>query len=712
MINDFSELNLNPSYDSGVDNILWDFYIPVLSKANQYDRIAGFFSSGALAVAAKGIERFILNGGKMRLVTCPRLQGKDIKVLNDSLDDLDNVIYRDFIKSYDEIEDKFEKDHIKALGWMIANGLLEIKIAIVCKNNMLCSEYEVNELGIMHQKVGIFYDQAGNIISFSGSNNESASGWLDNTEEFKVFRSWKGDGAWITGDVRKFNSFWKKERKDVIVKDLPVAIKEKLIEESKDFEPSYIANKKYPPKSTIPVVTPKIKEKLELFYYQEEAVEKWKNNGRKLLLQLATGTGKTRTAIGCIKIVLLDNRKPLIVVACPQVTLSGQWKADIDKLDIPVDKSLVINGNVHGWPNTLQKELLKLSVGLYKNIIIYTTHQVCSSTKFLGVIESSKFTRIKKFFIGDEVHGMGAAKTRNGLIDGYDYRLGLSATPQRWFDDAGSNLIFEYFGNDSYEFTIRDALNNINPVTGRTFLVNYYYHPCFISLTETELQEYKKLTDKIIKIGRYASDNDDFLQMLRFQRANIEKNAENKYEKLENILGELGNEITDTIIFVSDAQIDEVIRLLGKHHIACTKFTQEQGTIPMDKYDGLSERDYIIKLFKERKYQVLVAIKCLDEGIDIPSADTAIIMASSTNPREYVQRIGRIIRQAPGKRQANIYDMILKPDLSVFKDERLIECETRIFDKEILRAEDLSENALNNVSIYNLLQKIRAEVLR
>lgn len=712
MVNDLSKLELNPSYDSGVDNVLWDFYIPVLSKANQYDRIAGFFSSGVLAVAARGLEQFILNGGKIRLVTCPRLQGKDIKALHDSINNLDSIIYRDFINSYDEIEDNFEKDHIKALGWMIANGLLEIKIAIVCKNNMLCSESEVNELGIMHQKVGILYDQVGNIISFSGSNNESASGWIDNTEEFKVFRSWKGDGAWIAGDVRKFDNFWNNNRKDVIVKDLPSAIREKLIEESKDFEPSYIAIKKYPPKSAIPVVVPKIKEKLALFYYQEEAVEKWEKNSRKLLLQLATGTGKTRTAIGCMKIVLLDTRKALIVIACPQVTLSAQWKTDIDKLDVPVDKSLVVNGNVHGWSDILQKELLKLSAGMYKNIVIYTTHQVCSSIKFLNVIESPKFKILIKFFIGDEVHGMGAPKTRNGLIEGYDYRLGLSATPQRWFDDAGSDLIVDYFGNDSYEFTIRDALNNINPVTGRTFLVNYYYHPRFISLTEKELQEYKELTDKIIKKGSYASEDDTFLQMLRFERANIEKNAANKYEKLEDILDELGNEITDTIIFVSDVQIDKVVRMLGKRHIACTKFTQEQGTVPMDKYEGLSERDFIIKMFKDKKYQVLVAIKCLDEGIDIPSADTAIIMASSTNPREYVQRIGRIIRQAPGKKQANIYDMILKPDLSVFKDDKLIKYEMRIFDKEILRAEDLSSNALNNVSVYNLLQRIKAEVLK
>lgn len=708
---DFSNLQLKISYDSGRDDVLNDFYIPVLTEANQYDRIAGFFSSGVLALAAKGLEQFIVNGGTMRLVTCPRLQGRDIKALNDAVDNIDNILYRDFISSYEEIEDKFEKDHVKALGWMIANGVLEMKIAIIKKNGVLCSESEINELGIMHQKVGILYDQAGNAISFSGSNNESTSGWLGNTEEFKVFCSWKGAAPYISEDVDKFNSFWTGDRDDVEIKDLPTAIKEKLIKESADFEPSFIARSKYPKKKPDFIPAPAPKEKLQLFYYQEDAVAKWESNNRNLLLEMATGTGKTRTAIGCMNKLLKEQNKVLVVIACPQVTLSAQWEKDIGKLDLPIVKTLSVNGNVQGWTAKLKKEIMMLSAGRYKNLVVYTTHQICSSEKFLDVLNYSGFARIGKMFIGDEVHGMGAQKTKNGLVSAYQYRLGLSATPQRWFDDEGSDLIVNYFGNDSYQFTIRDALTKFNPLTGKIFLVNYYYHPCFVSLTDDELEGYKRLTDKILKMGRYAEDDNTFLQMLRFQRANIEKNAENKYAELKAILDELGNDLTDTIIFVSDSQIDNVLRILGDRGISATRFTQEQGTVPMERYGGRSERDYIKDLFIAKKYQVLVAIKCLDEGIDIPSADTAIVMASSTNPREYVQRIGRIIRQAPGKTKANIYDMILKPDLSVFRDEKMLECEARIFEKEMIRVEDLSRNSLNNVKVLNLLYRIKAEVL-
>ncbi|WP_293696556.1 DEAD/DEAH box helicase family protein [uncultured Phascolarctobacterium sp.] len=706
MLKDFSNLPLKISYDSGTDNILRDFYIPVLSTANRYDRIAGFFSSSTLAVAARGMEAFITNGGIMRLVTCPRLSSNDVEALKRATDSFDSVIYKNFITSYENISDRFELDHVKALGWMIANNLLTVKIAVVRNNLGVCSSDEIEQLGIMHQKVGILYDQAGNVLSFSGSNNESASGWMANTEEFKVFCSWRSALPYIEADIQRFDSFWDGTRLDVEIKDIPAAIKEKLIVESKDFKPEHIATKKYFSASDN---KPKPKPKLDLFYYQNDAVNMWQNNNRSLLLQMATGTGKTRTAIGCL-VKALKNTKPLLaVIACPQVTLSDQWKRDIDSLDTGITHSITLNGNVKNWQTIFNREMLKLKLGQYKHLVVYTTHQICSSTKFLEVITLQKFNSITKFLIGDEVHGMGADKTKNGLIDEYTYRLGLSATPQRWFDDAGSKLIEEYFGEKSFEFTIHDALTEVNPITKKNFLVKFDYEPCFVSLTDDEIEEYKKLTEKIIKSKRYMDDKDTYLQMLRFKRADIEKNAVAKYDELERILDSLGNDISNMIIFVSDAQIDNVVRMLGKRGISTTKFTQEQGTAPMAKYGGFSERDYIISKFKSKDYQVLVAIKCLDEGIDIPSADTAIIMASSTNPREYVQRIGRIIRQAPNKYSARIYDMILEPDYYRLGDDKLAAVERRIFEKEMVRVKDLSQDAANSVTVLTKVYKVLEE---
>lgn len=704
MVLDFSDLPLKVAYDSGEDDLLWDFYIPVLSRANSYDRIAGFFSSSSLAIAARGISEFISNGGFMRLVTCPQLSSNDISMLERSVNNIDEILSDNFIKSYDEIETEFQRDHVKALGWMLANGKLQIKIAVIKKNGRCLSQDEIVGSGIMHQKVGIMRDQAGNILSFSGSNNESVSGWLGNTEEFKVFMSWEGMTEFINSDIQKFNGFWNGTRKDVEIRDVPQAVKEHLLKVSDDFEPTRINSQKYSRRSIV-----KEKQPLKLFYYQEDAVKKWNNNNRQLLLQMATGTGKTRTAIGCIKNAIEDTKKILIIISTPQPDLSAQWKNDIDKLDIGLKNSMEINGNVLNWDIELSKEIRKLSTGLYEHLVVYTTHDICHSEKFLDKLHKAS-SRITKFLIGDEVHGMGAGKMKNALVEDYTYRLGLSATPQRWFDDAGSRLIEEYFGNDSFVFSIEDALREHNPLTGKTFLVNYHYHPRFVTLTDDELEEYKKLTEKIRKASNYSkNEENEWLQRLRFQRASIEKKARNKYNELKRILDEIGEDIFDTIIFVDPGQIDEVMRILASRNIAATPYTQKQGTKPSERYGGRSEREYIIECFKRQKYQVLVAIKCLDEGIDIPSAKRAIVMASSTNPREYVQRIGRIIRQAPGKYQADIYDMIIKPDLNGFNDE-MRSLELHIFKKEMDRVLDLSRNALDNITVCNTVYSILREV--
>lgn len=707
MEKNFRNIPLKLSYDSGLDDILWDFYIPVLSMAKSYDRIAGFFSSSSLALSARGLEDFISNDGKMRLVTCPQLSNNDVDMLEKTTMDIDQLLTDNFVKDYSEIESQFQKDHVQALGWMIANGKLEIKIAVIKKNGRVCDREQIEQIGIMHQKVGILYDNTGQIISFSGSNNESAAGWLGNTEEFKVFCSWTGAMPYVQEDIKKFNSFWNENRPDAEMKDIPSALKEHLITISKDFEPARLATKHYYPQKLI-----KEKQELKLFFYQKKAVNKWEENNRMLLLQMATGCGKTRTAIGCMNNTLKDTNKLLVIIACPQAPLATQWKTDIESLKIEEHRSIEINGNVSGWDIIVKREIRKLGAGRYKNLIIYTTHQIYSSPKFIKTLEDSN-EQIVKFLIGDEVHGMGANKAKNGLLDLYQYRLGLSATPQRWFDDAGSKLIENYFGNDNFEFSIHDALTNINPLTGKPFLVNYTYDPRFISLTEDELEKYKRITEKLVKMSRYANDeaSSGYLDKLRFERANIEKNAENKYKELENILNEIGSNISDTIIFVSDAQIDRIMQMLGDRGISASRFTQAQSTVKSEKYEGLSERDYLIKLFKEKQYKVLVAIKCLDEGIDIPSADRAIVMASSTNPREYVQRIGRIIRQTSGKYSAIIHDMIIKPALDLFYDSTLIEMEKRIFKKEMDRVLELSENAINNTSVTNIVFDILQEVI-
>lgn len=687
----FKEVDISLSYETGQDDPVNEFYVPLLAEAKYYDRIAGFFTSASLAIAARGLAGLIKNKGTMRIIACPRLEEKDAEVIKAFIEHPDEYLSKQLLSDIEHVEDDFQKDHLRALGWMLANGYLEMRLALVKKK---CTD-EADFNSLFHQKIGIMTDMEGNQLSFSGSINETASGWLNNIEEFKVFRGWEiGQDSYLYSDVKRFNDFWNELRTNVIIKKLPDAVREKLIVIGKEFSTEHFEARKYTQSRKRKTIT----EKLSLFPYQKEAFDKWVDKKYQLLFEMATGTGKTRTAIACINHFLEKEQIGLVIISCPQSTLSLQWKSEIDKIGLKVDSVIIADG-VHKWREELSKQLKLLSLGFSNHIIVYTTHATASSDDFTSVI-ISQLARTQVCFIGDEAHGLGAYKSKRALHDEYSYRVGLSATPARWFDDYGTKILTDYFGSDSYQFTIAQALTTINPLTGMPFLADYEYCPIFVSLTEEELEKYQALSKRISKMATFSKNSDKYQSMfekLLFDRANIEKNAVLKYSALQEILST--NQIENTIIFSSAAQIDEVMRMLQEKEIMAHRFTQEQGTTPATKYNGLSERQYLISMFKEGNYKALVAIKCLDEGIDIPSADTAIIMSSSTNPREYIQRVGRVIRQSKNKDRAYIFDFVLEPDLARLKDPELIEFEKKIFEKELIRVKDMSINSINNADV-------------
>ena len=695
----FRSLPIACAYETLNGDPVTDFYVPVLKEAIRYDRIAGFFSSSSLAIAARGIQGLIANDGKMRIIASPHLSPDDTKILasNGELSDSAVEAIVSSIKSFSDIA---EKDHVAALGWMLQHGFLEVRLAFVVDEN------EIDTSSLFHQKVGILEDTVGDRISFSGSINETASGWLSNSEEFKVFKSWEpGQDTYFDSDEDRFSDLWEGKRKRIKILPAPKAIHDQLVSIASDFSKEEFLATKYIRRNK----EKGIDECLSLFPYQIEAKKKWLNSDYKLLFEMATGTGKTRTAISCIFEFLKMAKKPVVIIATPQSTLSIQWKTEITNLRIPVGWEIIADGTNYKWRTELPLLLKKLLVGIGKSVFIYTTHSTAARDDFTSILKS--FPKLDYCFVGDEAHGLGATKSKQALLEQYQYRIGLSATPKRWFDKYGTSTLENYFGKSSYQFTIEDALTTINPLTNKTFLVEYYYYPEFISLTEEEFIKYQKLTARIKKLARFSQGSDEYQQKLEavlFQRAKIEKQAKNKLSMLRKILSDIGpTKIMNTIVFTSDAQIDSVMSLLSEMGIVAHRFTQNISSIPEARYSGLSERQYIIKKFRKCQYQILVAIKCLDEGIDIPSAETAIIMASSTNPREYVQRIGRVIRQAKDKKRATIYDFTIEPDITRITDPDLAEFELNIFTKEFQRIQDMSRNSLNNADVYiDLMQRL------
>jgi len=712
------DLNLEKSYDSDKDNLLREFYIPALSQSVSYKRLAGFFSSGILSAAASGISEFIKHNGKMQLIIGLELNEDDYDAVKAATINPEEYASKLLMSQLEGLEDMLREEKVEALGWMLANDLLQIKIGMLPRG------------GIFHLKVGILEDSGGNKISFSGSDNETPTAWRHNIEEFKVFRSWvKEEQGWFLPDEEKFNRFWEHRGERVIIVDLPEAIKMRIIksvpkkrEELKIFQSNKIESK---------IIDSSLEEEkvpskeIKLRNYQNEAIENWIKNNYKGIFEMATGTGKTLTAISCIEKTINKSSNYICVISVPYKHLIDQWHDGINDIINTKQKEfrnllLLTNNNQIqigsislNWKRSISNKLLDIQNGLLNKLIIYTTHNTLSSEFLIDKI-SKLDGKIEVMIIVDEVHGVGAPERQNGLLERYNLRLGLSATPKRWMDEEGTGKIFNYFKDTVFEFPIERAIKEINPDTNKTYLTPYDYHPYDVDLTEEESQAYIDITKKISQLYTYKNSSDTYRQkynLLLIKRANIIKSAKNKLEVFKKIIKDIEqkfNEIDHVLVYCNPGeQFNSVQDILSDLRIKYHKFTNKEGTRPEKKFNNMSERKFIIKDLVNGDSQALVAMKCLDEGIDIPSAKFGVILASSTNPREFIQRRGRILRPAPNKDKSYIYDIIvLPPKISGVNDD-FEKSDKNIIKKEFYRYKEFSRIADNSAEC--LLKLIEIE---
>lgn len=678
------DIEIHSSYETGKDpyKLVNDFYIPVLQEAKEYYRISGFFNSTALSIAAKGIEALINNGGKMKLLVSPELSASDLEIIKEH-----GVGAAPMFKSFDP--GPMPDDHLKALAWLLDNGKLEIKIAVPT----LYGD------SLFHEKIGFFFDEDKDIVSFSGSINETASGWMKNIEEFKVFRSWveAQNEEYLQKDLKKFIAYWNNLKDDTaIVYDIPEAVKENILKAKPDdiWELS-LMNRYRKQKSIIGKEKLKSKEDVfleSLFPHQKNALQWWIKDNYNAMFIMATGAGKTRSAIGCV-ITKLKEKEPLfVIVSTPQTLLSEQWKNEFEDLEVPVSRMLMVDGSkgVKGKAS-MESLLMDINSGLRPNGVVFTTHNTASRPAFIEIIRRSK-KNCKILYICDEAHAAGSGQFKKGLLMEYDYRIGLSATPKRMFDDEGTENLLEYFGNHPFEFSIAEAMTTINPRTGYPFLNPYNYHPVFVYLDDEEGKNYNNLT-KRITIEKHKKEPDlAKIESYYKARARIVKAAKTKPDVLKNLLSAMNPRMmTNTIVFASDAHIDQVMVDLKQLGARPGKITEEISA--RSKKGRESDRTLEIKAFNAHERGVLVGINCLNEGIDIKNACTAIIMSSSTNEREYIQRIGRVIRYAPGKPISEIYDFITcLPDGTIPYGE-------------INRASVIAENASNEKKVCKMFKE-------
>lgn len=664
----FQELKFKEHYDSQRDDLLNDFYIPALANCKKYRRIVGYFNSKSLSSVASGLKEFILNGSKMDLICGVDLDPSDVNMVKFASENPEEIIASNFLNELEDIEEGIVKNHIEILGWMIANKLLRIRVAIKVDEFGIP---KVKGAGILHYKIGLMEDFEGNLISFSGSINETASAWESNLEEFHLFRSWNiGELVHLKENQDTFSDLWNSKRDSYIVFDIPEAVEQKLI----DLSPKKFDKLNF---DDFSFNNNNMDNKIKLYDYQREARDLWLENDKRGVFVMATGTGKTFTALSCLEKVFKEYSQVAAIISAPSKHLLSQWNNAIVNYGLSPDRVLIVNSDVK-WRPSLENALLDIRLNNLNKLIILVTHDTLPSVDFMNMLKQNKKTNY--FLIGDEMHGLGSNYRKTGLMEEYDFRLGLSATPTRYSDDE-SDVLFNFFGEELYKFSLKKAIYSYNPATNQSYLTPYNYFPYFLNLTRSELQDYKKLTLMLFKYNN--KDDPESVksrESIYFKRAEIIKDAKNKLSVLNIILEDM-DDYSGLIVYCSHNQIEDVMNILLDHGIVFHKFTMGEGTNPSSKFGGISERDMILEEFSNGAYQALVAMHCLDEGVDVPSASKAIFMCSSNSSREFIQRIGRVIRRAPGKTHADIYDLIVKPADDMF-DSSLKNFEKSIFEKE------------------------------
>jgi superfamily II DNA or RNA helicase len=542
------------------------------------------------------------------------------------------------------------------------------------------------EIEKFHPKYGILYDSADNIVAFTGSINETESAWKRNIENLDFYASWEPGELVrrIQHRINQFENIWSGQISDAwTVLELPDAVKDKII---RDYAPQ-----DFPMELVVPEEAPRA-----LRSYQQAAVDAWKQKDSNGMLVMATGTGKTRTAKACIEISKNEGTL-LTVVVVPYQHIGDQWLKELDEFH-----PSLVGGN---RASELAKIKTDLVLGRIKQATLVVVKETAGKPDFVEAVRGLAAEVDNALLVADEVHWLGATAYQPILDPVFNFRLGLSATPKRHFDEDGTDYLMQYFSGVAFDFPISEALK-VRDERGNPILCPYEYHPEFVNLSEHEKKEYKEFSKKIARTKSLEQTYDvrSYLESLYLARARIIKSASSKIPYLRKILTDLGPDLKHCLIYCADKeQLKAAADILNDLRITAQQITGEESTNASSRWNGLNEREFIIENFARGKSSVLLAIRCLDEGVDIPAAEVGIILASSGNSKEFIQRRGRLMRPYPGKEKAVIYDLCVMPDPSQGDDFPTLR------ENEMNRIREFAEDALNSEAIAALIDSTSRE---
>lgn len=698
---DISSVRLKEEYRSLTDDIVRDFYTPLLNNAVLYRRAVGFFSSSALVQIVDGIMGIVRNRGHIQLIASPHLDKEDIEAIELGYTARKNVVEKALERELTEQVSPYEKTQLNILANLIAQEYLDIRIAFVDDANK----------GMYHEKMGLISDDEGHCVAFTGSMNESMTAIKLNYEAFDVFCSWKDeDISRVRNKEKSFSRIWDNQEYGIQTFDFPM-VKQRIID-SYLIEPLDFGDmqSEYKPVGEGNVAS--LPKNLSLFDYQQEAIDTWKRFSYQGIFDMATGTGKTLTALaGMTELRNHCFGRLYVVITCPYRHLVEQWAEDVVRFGI--EPIIAYSGSVQkDWKKRLEAATIdyRLHVPGKNFVCVLCTVQTFRSSVVQGLISTIKDNGL---LIADEAHNLGAKKVKRVLPLNFEYRLALSATLERHRDEEGTEVLYNYFGEKCIEYDLERAIREKR-------LSEYMYYPVLVSLTPEEKEAYDALTFEIAKCVIVDKKGKTTLtergKMLALKRSRLTAAASMKIDKLRESMAryqeknhilvycgaanmfqtydEDDDEISDSDI----RQIDQVTEMLGNElHMYVSQFTARED---------MQQREMIREKFKEGKdLQAIVAIKCLDEGVNIPEIRTAFILASTTNPKEYIQRRGRVLRKAPGKAYAEIYDFITLP-YELDQIESGGHVADRLVMNEVARMQEFAELALNYAEADEVIREI------
>lgn len=594
--------------DTSEDNLIGELYTPCLKWAERFDRGVGYFTTGWLTYNVAGLSDFASRGGKMRLITSPILSTEDTDAIIGAENQDGSAFLRleaALLENVEILKQEMEADIINTFSWMLYDGIIDMRFAIPC---------EKLEEGDFHDKFGIFY-KGNDALSFSGSINDSKHGF-QNYESIKVFKTWAGTQEYVDADTARFEKIWNRKDRNLKMFTIPQAVKNKIFELRSPDRPY-----------SLPAGSSK-------WVHQDIAVKTFleKEHG---ILAMATGTGKTVTAMKIINKLFDSGEIRRVVITMYGNDLLDQWAIQIRENY----KNKQINYHY------ASQKMMKDFVMHPDDSILILSRDARNLSKLLDLFDRLPGDyRNDTLFVFDEVHGAGSntfVENLSGRLSPYRYRLGLSATPEREYDEAGNDFLLNEIGEVIFEFTLQDAIQ-------KGILCEFNYIPLPYVLSDEEKLKKRKIIAAFNakkESGEPVDEKDMFTQL-----ALVNKTAVNKLEEFESLISQRPELLQKCIIFVQTMEYGAKL--------------QEILVRYSDKYHTYYADDEKINLenFAAGKIDCLLTCKKVSEGIDISSVTNIILFSSDRSRLVTTQRIGRALRLDKNnpEKKATVVDFVIE----------------------------------------------------